>query len=267
MPASYRALCSDFYVNQKLGVKLDLPRGREAMLDLFERMKRAFPGMSSLRRYKDELALESSQSEAPHRWLAIRPANLRSGVVNPTDAQEAYGLHRSVLELAPFFLSISPLDIEYLELLFGFDFAAGGNQDELVASALLRGSPLERLFATHDAEAIDFQPVMGFFLLDGVDDEVGLPFNPEADAEEIAASGMELHLELKTRSGPGKSPENRGDPISVYVTLRKYEPVADVKALPGVLDTMIERAHAVIDERVVPNLLAPLRETLAAGDL
>jgi hypothetical protein len=226
--------------------------------------------MSSLRRYKDELALEAAQSEAPHRWFAIRPSNLRSGVVNPSDIRQAYGLHRSVLELAPFFLSISPLDIEYLELLFGFDFAATGNQDALVASALLRGSPLESFFDADDCEPIDFQPVIGFLLRDQGDqhDDVLTITDAMPDAlGEQSGSGLEMHLEIKTRSGPAKNPENRGDPISVYVTVRRYEPVSDVKALPAVMDDMVERAHGIINERVVPDLLAPLRETIAASDL
>jgi hypothetical protein len=35
MADSYRALCSDFYVNLKLNLKLDLPRERQTVLDLF----------------------------------------------------------------------------------------------------------------------------------------------------------------------------------------------------------------------------------------
>src|SRR3982750_3158111 len=82
MSESYRALCTDFYANQKIAVKMELPRTRETVLDLFERVRRQFPGMSSFRRYRDELALESPQSEMPHRWLAVRNTNIRSGVVN-----------------------------------------------------------------------------------------------------------------------------------------------------------------------------------------
>ncbi len=39
MTSSYRALCTDFYVNLKLGLKLDLPRKREEVLEMFERGK------------------------------------------------------------------------------------------------------------------------------------------------------------------------------------------------------------------------------------
>ena len=66
MASSYRALCSDFYINQKMSVKLDLPRGRETILDLFERIRHTFPTMASFKRYKDELALESPTDDEPH---------------------------------------------------------------------------------------------------------------------------------------------------------------------------------------------------------
>jgi len=57
MSESYKALCSDYYVNLKLQLKLELPRNRETVLDLFERVRKQFSSMSSFRRYKDELAL------------------------------------------------------------------------------------------------------------------------------------------------------------------------------------------------------------------
>ena len=84
MPSSYRALCSDFYINAKLNVRMELPTNREPVLDLFERARRSFPAMNSFRRYKDELALESAANATPHRWMAIRSSSVRSGVVNPT---------------------------------------------------------------------------------------------------------------------------------------------------------------------------------------
>ena len=52
-------LVTDFYVNQKLALKLDLPGSRETVLDLFGRLKKEFPQLSNFRRFEDELALES----------------------------------------------------------------------------------------------------------------------------------------------------------------------------------------------------------------
>ena len=164
MSESYRALCTDFYVNQKVAVKMELPRTRETVLDLFERVRRQFPGMSMFRRYRDELALESPQSEMPHRWLAVRNTNIRSGVVNPTSMEEGYSLHRHLLEIAPAYMSISPLDIEYVELLYGFDLAASGNHDAIVLDALIPGSPLSALLDIPGAVPVDAAPLVAWTL-------------------------------------------------------------------------------------------------------
>src|SRR5215510_8272174 len=79
MAESYRAICSDFYVNQKLSLKLDLPRERQTVLDMFDRVRRQYPTMSQFRRYRDEVALESDPSAEQNRWVAIRNNNIRSG--------------------------------------------------------------------------------------------------------------------------------------------------------------------------------------------
>lgn len=244
MPASYRALCSDFYVNQKLSVKLDLPRSRETVLDLFERVRREYPSMKAFRRYKDELALESPHREGPHRWLAIRSNTIRSGVVNPDTAEDAYGLHKCLLEVAPYFLSISPLDIEFVELLYGFDLTCAGNHDAVVADALLAGSPLGALLDTEGCSTADCQPMFGMVFTD--------------------ADDIEAHFEVKTRSGNGRDTERREDPISVYLTLRQYDPVSDLKDLRDRFMSLAQRGQALVDDRVVPALLSPIRSAIAS---
>ena len=44
----------DFYVNQKLSLKMDLPSGRESVLDMFDRIRKEHPGMERFRRYDDQ---------------------------------------------------------------------------------------------------------------------------------------------------------------------------------------------------------------------
>lgn len=261
MISSYQALCSDFYVNQKVSVKLDLPRTRETMLDLFERVRREYPQMNAFRRYKDELALEAGADETPHRWVAVRSGNIRSGVVNAETFDDAYGLHRCVLEVAPYFLSISPLDIEYLEVLYGFDLAASGNQDAIVANALLGGSPLAGLLEIAGGVPLDFQPLLGMQLGGHLDPAV-LGLN------EPTSSGItEVHFEVKTRTGPGKDIETLGEPISVYVTLRRYEPVSDLKRLEAAFNDLASIGESLLETAAVPGLVAPISREIAAGDL
>ena len=248
MTDSYRALCSDSYVNLKLSVKMELPRGRETVLEMFERVRKQYPGMATFRRYREELALESPQTDLPHRWIAVRSNNIRSGSVNAPNMEAAYGLHRLVLESAPYYLNVSPLDVDYVELLYGFDLMASGNHDSIVFEALLAGSPMARLVEGSDARPIDCQPL------------IGLSFGSRAD--------IEVYFEVKTRAGAHsapRDPENPHDPISVYLTLRKFGAVQDLKELPAVLTRLASRGEELVDSCVVPTLLVPLRHAIAAG--
>jgi len=245
MPTTYRALCSDFYINTKLNVRMELPTNREPILELFERTRRSYPAMNAFRRYKDELALESAPNATPHRWIAIRNASVRAGVVNPNSSDEMYSIHRTAVEISPYFLSISPLDIEYIELLYGFDLAARGNHDAIAASALFAGSPMAALLDSDAINVLDCQPSMGMKL--------------ETD------DGLEVHFEVKTRSKGKKDTETNPDPISVYLTLRKYDPVTNLEELTPKLNEMIERGQNLVDEYALPNLLMPLRDEIASG--
>ncbi|MBO6513167.1 MAG: hypothetical protein JJ974_04300 [Phycisphaerales bacterium] len=241
MHSSYRALCSDFYINAKMNVRMELPTNREPVLDLFERARRSFPAMNAFRRYKDELALESAANATPHRWMAIRAASVRTGVVNPSNEEDMYSVHRLAAEVSPYYLSISPLDLEYIELLYGFDLAAKENHDEIAASALLSGSPMAALLENEDVKISDCQPMLGMNLLN--------------------EDGLEAHFEIKTRTNAKGTPAG-SEPISVYLTLRKYDPVTDLTDLTGQLDELIERGQRLVDQYAVPNLLVPLRDEI-----
>src|ERR1043165_2814451 len=227
MSESYKALSSDFYVNLKLSLKLDLPRERQTILDLFDRVRRQFPSMSQFRRYRDELALEAEPGSSQHRWVAIRNNNIRAGAVNPGTLNEAYTLHRHVLDVAPFFLRISPLDVDSLELLFGFDMHAERNHDEVVYEALIANSPLAKLLDMPGSQVIDCQPIFGVVLRE--------------------AGDVEVHFEVKTRTA-GR--EGRTDePISIYLTLRKYGPIGEVKQLPEVRAQLARHGEELVDSR------------------
>jgi hypothetical protein len=246
MVESFRALCADFYVNQKLSLKLDRPKDRQTTLDLFDRVRREFPGMDQFRRYRDELALESNAAESHHRWLAIRSGSVRTGSVNPDSLEDAYRFHGHILEVCPYFLTISPLDVDNLEILFGFDLVAGGNHDQIVYDALIAGSPLARLLDIPGTVPIDCQPVFGISLRD--------------------SGNIEAHFEVKTRSPArdGRS-EQAPEPISVYLTLRKSGPIGDIRELRQVFQTLGDRGEELVESHVMPNLILPIRSAIGLG--
>lgn len=243
MVESYRALCADFYINQKLSLKLERPKDRQTTLDLFDRVRREFPGMDQFRRYREELALESNAAEPHHRWLAVRSGSVRSGSVNPDTLDDAYRFHGHILEVSPYFLSISPLDVDSLEILFGFDLVAGGNHDQIVYDALVAGSPLGSLLDIPGTVPVDCQPMFGVSLRDSGD--------------------IEAHFEVKTRppAREGRS-EHSLEPISVYLTLRKAGPIGDIRQLVQLFRTLADRGEELVDSRIVPNLIMPLRSAI-----
>jgi hypothetical protein len=250
MGESYRALCNDFYVNQKLQVKLDLPKDRGSALEMFERIRKQFPHMSNFRRYKEELALESVQSDVPHRWCALRTNHLRSGTVNAATLDEAYELHRAILELAPMYLSISPLDVDCLEVLFGFDMLAQGSHDQIVFDALYGGSPLANVLEMGNTKLVDCQPTIGLAI-------------PGKSAREL-----EAFFEVKTRSRNFVPPAEGepGEPISVYLTLRRFGSVTEIGELQRVFDEVTRIGQEIIEHRLIPRMIVPLREAIASGN-
>lgn len=249
MTESYRALCSDFYVNSKLNLKMDLPKSRETVLDFFERVRKQYSSMTLFRRFRDELALEAGPGVAPHRWLALRGNNIRAGCVNPDELAEAYALHRLVLETAPYYLNISPLDVDYVEVLFGFDLAAGGNQDSIVFDALFAGSPMAHLMEGTHFNVSDCQPVLAF----------------NTDSRE-----HEIQFEVKTRADatalPREIDSSAHEPISVYLTLRRFGAVTEVAELVKIMASLVQQGEELVETKVVPQLLVPLRDAIASGN-
>ncbi len=264
MPTSYAALCDDFYINQRVGLKMDLPLRRDSALSMFDRLRREHPTLARFRKHGHELSLESGEPAAEatatatmappagrsQSWVALRKTSVRSGSVNPESMRDGYALHRLVLEVAPYFLDISSLDVEFVELLIGFDLHFAGNHDEVVYQALMADSPIATLARIPDAVLVDCQPSFGVAI--------------------NGACNIHAHMEVKTRSSPRGSPrtgEFREEPISVYVTLRRYGPHADVSALPEALDELARHAEAIADERAIPGLVNPLRAAIASGNV
>ena len=126
----YSSLCDDFYVNMNLSTEMELPANRETILHFFERVQKTFPTMRNFYcRERGDFVLEEDKDQGCYRWCTIESRRLCSGRVNPDTVESALEQHRLVLDLAPYILSVSPLDCEALDLLFGFitprAFAAG----------------------------------------------------------------------------------------------------------------------------------------------
>ncbi|MGD9692490.1 MAG: hypothetical protein AB7G17_10755 [Phycisphaerales bacterium] len=246
--SSFGALCDGFYVNQKLTTKMELPLRRDGVLEMFERLRKEFPALERFKRYEEELALESAVRAGSQQWVALRKTSVRSGAVRPGGADEASNLHRAVLDLAPMYLSISPLDVESVEALYGFDLEAVGNHNEIVFDALFSKTPLARLVEGTEWSLVDFQPYLS----------VGLTQRCDVQAS----------VEIKTRTGSRevRTSRFREEPISVFVTIRRGGSITDVRELPAIFAGIAEEAERIVTERVAPLVLAPLREAIASSN-
>ena len=242
--SNFTAFCSDFYVNQKLGLKLDLPERRETVLDLFDRVRRAFPRLSTFQRYEGEVALESDSAEREWQWVALRQTTIRSGHVNPATLADSYNFHKALLEVAPYFLSISPLDIDMLEVVFGFDFETEPDRDSVVFDALLANTPLAHLVDGDFERVIEAQPAIGISLGDRGD--------------------LQASFEVRTRPRVPVAGERGGDPISVFLTVRKFGPLASLDDLKGAFGAVVGHAEHLAETRVIPHLVVPIHEALQA---
>ena len=247
MATSFGALCTDFYVNQKLALKMDLPEERETLLHYFDRMRKAIPSLSKFRRFEGELALESSRRDPEYRWLALRRTSVRAGHVNPETMDDAYRFHRDILEVSPHFLSVSPLDVDYQELLFGFDLECQDNHDEVIFQALFADTPMAEAVKLPGGRFLDVQPVFGMSL------------TPKGDTQAY----FEVKTQSKTRRGNPRG--GQGEPISLFLSLRKFGPIDRVEDLASNFDTLAQQAENLATERLVPHLLTPIAKHITSG--
>ena len=203
--SGYRDNADDFYINVNLNTEMELPSNRDTVLHFFEQMKKGFPELRNFfTKDSGELVLEGDKESESYRWVAIEPRRLCSGQVNPATLADAYRQHEMMLDLAPHLLTISLLDCEALDIMFGFDFTFEGNHDEVVAEALGVGSGLEGMFEVPGARVIDYEP------------SITIALQPDCRVQ------ARLSIETRTSAAHVRMGEFPEDQISVYFTVRRY---------------------------------------------
>ena len=242
----YSSLSDDYYVNMNLSTEMQLPSNRETVLHYFEQMQKKYPELRNFySRDKNDFILEEDKDQGNYRWCTVEPRRVCSGQVNPGSMDGALEQHRYALEVAPYALSISPLDCESLDLLIGFDFSYRGNHNQLVAEALGICPALERLAAMPGATVINYEPNLTF----AMDDDCRLQ--------------CRVNIESRTNAYQIRTGEYQEEQISVYVTARQYGSLAADGTYVDALDRLNETCHEVIDEYVVDSVLQPLARTIA----
>ncbi len=243
----FASVCDDFYVNMRLGSQLQLPNSRDTVLHMFERMQKSFPRMTRFRKSESgDYNLEEERSGQGYRWLSLESKRLASGHVNPESIEEAVKLHTLVLEQAPYQLGVSPVELDYLDVLFGFDMSFAGNHDEIIAESLFPESPLTCLAEEAGARAIDFQPTVTMSLSD-----------------DCRLQGR-IDVVTRTNSYQVRTGDYSEDAISVYFVLRRYWGDQPNESLEGMFQQMTERAEELCSKYVVPRVLRPVNSAISS---
>ncbi len=247
MSNPYSSFCEDFYVNMRLGSQLALPSERDTVVHFFDRLQRAFPQMTRFRRHDNgELNLEEDRNEASYRWVTLENRRLSSGHVNPESLAAALCLHRFVLEQAPHNLGISPVEIDYLDILLGFDLAFSGNHDEIVAESLMPTCPLLDMTEEAGARPVDVQPTVTIAL------------------SEDCRLQARLDVITRTNSYQVRTGDYGDDMISVYFVVRRYWGDRPKVALEQMIGELADRADTLCGEYVLPRIVRPLSAAIAS---
>lgn len=250
MDNSYSSLCDDFYLDMYVNTVMDLPKERDMVLGFFERIRKEYPSMGNFyRRENGDYCLEESGDAGVYRWVSLEQDRIGSGAVNPENFEQVYQQNRLVLDLLPYMLNISPLDIDCLDMSLCMDFYYAGNHDEVIAEAL--GSSAFNCF--HDipaARPICFSPVMVISL-----------------SEDDRLQGR-VSIESKTSVyRPGRKREESDEAISLSFTVRRYPlPQQKFDALKS-FEYQRAMAEELMETKIISNFVQPLTSVIARKGL
>lgn len=242
----YSSYSDDFYVNLNLSTEMELPTNRETILHYFERVQKQYPTMRNFySRDKGDFVLEEDKDQGQYRWCTVEARRVCSGQVNPNSVQDALDQHKLVLDLAPYLLSVSPLDCEALDLLFGFDFTYRGNHNQLVAEALGLPPAYERLMDVPSASVISYEPSFTLSL------------------DEECRVQCRLSIETRTNAYQVRTGEFPEEQLSVYFTARQYGSLNPDTTYIDALNRLTEVCYDMVDNYVIDNVLQPLARAIA----
>lgn len=237
----------DLYINLHLNTHLELPTQRDTVLHFFEQMKKAYPDLVNFfPRESGDLVLEGEKESGHYRWVAIEPRRLCSGHVNPRSFVEVTKLHELVLEFAPPLLTISPLDCDSLDLMYGFDFTYEGNHDEVVAEAFGAGHALESMLEYPGARLVKFEPNITLALDDSLQFQCRVSVETRTEESHIRS---------------GNYPE---DQISVYFTVRRYWANGPEISFVDSYRKQRQIGEEMVERLIIPQIVRPLAQAIAS---
>lgn len=241
----YASLSDDFYVNLTLGTEMELPDNRETILHFFERLQKQYPTMTNFySRERGEYVLEEDKANGHYRWATVDSRRISSGYVNPSSVEDALEQHRLVLEYIPYGLSVSPIDCESVNLMYGFDFNYQGNHNELLAEALGIAPAFESIADKYRERVVAYEPHIQFSL------------------DEDCRMQCRVSVETRTSAYHVKTREFPQEQLSVYVTARRYGSLDAGMQFTQVLNDLRDVCAEAIEDFVTRDFLMPIQRTI-----
>jgi len=244
----FSSAADDFFVNMNLQTNLALPTNRETLLQFYEAIQREFPSMTLLfQRETGESVLEANREQGHYHWMELHNNRLTCGNFNPQAAEEVYRLHHWLLEHSVYFLGIGGLDMELLDVMFGFNLDYNGNRDAIVAEALMGESALGSLAAETTTGCLECEPSM----------VVSLDEN----------CYLQARVSLETRSSDYQVRTGRyeNEPISVYFTVRRFPTPGKILSMSDSLTEQCGICEDICRRVVIPKIVHPLAVAIASS--
>jgi hypothetical protein len=242
----YHTFCDDYYVNMNLNTEMELPHARETVLHFFEQVKKHYPTLRNFYgRERGEFVLEEDKDKGDYRWTSIESRRVSSGYVNPPAVEDAFKQHALILDMIPYALSISPLDCESLNVMYGFDFVYRGNHNRLLADALGVVPAFEKMAEIPGATILANEPSIQFAL------------------DEECRTQCRLSIETRTSAYHVRTKEFPEEQISVYFTARRYGSLENGETFVSAMQKLADICREVVDGHIVEHVLRPLQQAIA----
>jgi hypothetical protein len=170
-----------------------------------------------------------------------------AGYFNPPELAAAYDMHTWLLDRSIYFLGVSGLDVECMDVLYGFNLDFVGNRDEIVAQAALSGSPLGAVMTEGPGRCIECEPSF----VAALDEECYLQ--------------ARLHLDTHSSTYQVRTGNYDDDPISVYLTVRQYPRPGSVFDMKASFTKQCSLCEELAVQSVIPNVVRAISAAIAAG--
>jgi hypothetical protein len=244
--SSYTDYSDDFYVNMNLSTEMDLPTHRETLLHFFEQVQKRYPTLRNFySRERAEFVLEEEKEQGSYRWTSLESRRISAGQVNPKEVSDAFEIHRSVMDIVPYALSVSSLDCESLNVMFGFDYTFRGNHNQLVAEALGLPPAFEKMLDMSPQAMLNYEPQIQFAL------------------DEDCRYQCRLSIETRTNAYHVRTGDFPEEQLSVYLTARRYGALDREETFGGALEKLNSVCLNLVDNYLIENVLVPLQQTIA----